>query len=213
MEFHCWISEIHLWSLHWNALYGRTPVEYIVLKVQVNFPYSLPCWDTVGCKWGTTFVYYFEITYVCFITIILSVFAMGPQYQFWFFFKCMSKMSFEGQKQNLRKISCRLRVEWGLYVKYRLSWKCRQFDVFFSYPFDILSGATYANMLVATLPSEVSTLLPGGHSVTTEACTSPAKVCVVWTSGSSLELSALCLWKSVIMGVRLPWHYLLKSEI
>ena len=96
-----------------------------------------------------------------------------------------------GQKQNLRKISCRLKLEWGLYVKYRLSWKCRQFDVFFSYPFDILSGATYANMLVATLPTEACTLLPGGHSVTTEACTSPAKVCVVWRSGSS-GIGAIC---------------------
>ena len=33
----------------------------------------------------------------------------------------------------------------------------------------------------------------GGHSVTTEAYISLARVCVLWRSGSSLELSALCV--------------------
>ena len=38
---------------------------------------------------------------------------------------------------------------------------------------------------------EACTSFADGHSVSTEACTSLARVCVVWRSGSSLELSSL----------------------
>ena len=38
------------------------------------------CWGAVGCKWGTTSVY-FGITYVCFIPSRLPVFAVEPQYR------------------------------------------------------------------------------------------------------------------------------------
>ena len=62
------------------------------------------CWDTVGCEWGTTSVY-FGITYVCFIPSRLPVFAVEPQYRHQDFL-FLSKVSFEGHIQNLQKISC-----------------------------------------------------------------------------------------------------------
>ena len=43
------------------------------------------CWSAVGCEWGTTSVY-FGITYVCFISCRLPVFAVEPQYLLQYFF-------------------------------------------------------------------------------------------------------------------------------
>ena len=43
-----------------------------------------------------------------------------------------------------------LKLEWGLWEKYWLNWKRLQFEVFFSWPFDVLLRVIYANMLVAT---------------------------------------------------------------
>ena len=52
----------------------KTPVKYVILKVQVYFPHSLL--RCGGCKLGTTSVY-FGITYACFIPKIFPVFACG----------------------------------------------------------------------------------------------------------------------------------------
>ena len=62
------------------------------------------CWSAVGCEWGTTSVY-FGITYVCFIPSRLPVFAFEPQYLLQDFL-FLSKVSFEGHIQNLKKYSC-----------------------------------------------------------------------------------------------------------
>ena len=66
------------------------------------------CWSAVGCEWGTTSVY-FGITYVCFIPIRLPVFAVEPQNLLQDFL-FLSKVSFEGHKQNLQKISCWFKI-------------------------------------------------------------------------------------------------------
>ena len=59
------------------------------------------CWSVVGCERGTTSVY-FGITYVCFIPSRLPVFAVEPQYLLQDFL-FLSKVSFEGHIQNLKK--------------------------------------------------------------------------------------------------------------
>ena len=61
------------------------------------------CWDAVGCEWGTTSVY-FGITYVCFIPSRLPVSAVEPQHRHQDFL-FLSKVSFEGHIQNLKKNS------------------------------------------------------------------------------------------------------------
>ena len=70
------------------------------------------CWDAVGCEWGTTSVY-FGITFVCFIPSRLPVFAVEPQYRHQNFL-FLSKVSFEGQIQNLQKFHVGLKFKWGL---------------------------------------------------------------------------------------------------
>ena len=47
------------------------------------------CWGAVGCEWETTSVH-FGITYVCFISSRLPVFAVGPQYRHREFFLLLS---------------------------------------------------------------------------------------------------------------------------
>ena len=71
------------------------------------------CWSAVGCEWGTTSVY-FGITYVCFIPSRLPVFAVEPQYLLQDFL-FLSKVSFEGHIQNLKKISCWFKI-WMRFV-------------------------------------------------------------------------------------------------
>ena len=69
------------------------------------------CWSAVGCEWGTTSVY-FGITYVCFISSRLPVFAVEPQYLLQYFL-FLSKVSFELHIQNLQKISCWFKIWMG----------------------------------------------------------------------------------------------------
>ena len=69
------------------------------------------CWSAVGCEWGTTSVY-FGITYVCFIPSRLPVFAVEPQYLLQDFL-FLSKVSFKGHIQNLKKKSCWFKIWMG----------------------------------------------------------------------------------------------------
>ena len=85
----------------WNILYWKS---------RCIFPHSL--WGVVGCEWATTSVY-IAITYICFIPRIRFVFAVGPQYQHKIFL-LMGTISFEGHKQNLKKIPCRFKTWMGL---------------------------------------------------------------------------------------------------
>ena len=67
-----WVNIAH------TPQYGTTPVEYVVLRVQV-------CFLKYGWLWvGITYVR-FEITYDCLIPRILPVFAVGPQCQHIFY--------------------------------------------------------------------------------------------------------------------------------
>ena len=61
------------------------------------------CWSAVSCEWGTTSVY-FGIIYVCFIPSELTVYALSrcTNFEILYF---LSKVSFEGHKENLLKIS------------------------------------------------------------------------------------------------------------
>ena len=81
----------------WKPQYGRLSVEYIALRVQVNFRHSLlKC----GCQWvGDNICFYFGVAYVFFILRRLLVFAVEPQYQHLFFY-FVSKILFEGHIQN-----------------------------------------------------------------------------------------------------------------
>ena len=47
----------------------------------------------------------------------------------------------------------------------------------------------------------------GRHWVTTESCAWLAQVCVVWRSGSSLELSALCIKVATQTHITIGWLY------
>ena len=76
-------------------------------------------WEAVGCEWGITSVY-FGITYVCFISSRLPVFAVESQYRhqdflFW------SKVLFEGHIQIFQKIHVGLKFEGVLLDQYWLS--------------------------------------------------------------------------------------------
>ena len=83
--------------------------------------------------------------------------------------------------QIFKKIHVGLKLEWGSHDKYWLNCERLPFEVYFSCPFDVLLGVTYANMLVATQwPLKRAPHL-----------TFLAWVCVIWMSESSLELSAL----------------------
>ena len=125
------------------------------------------CWSAVGCEWGTISVY-FGITYVCFIPIRLPVFAVEPQYLLQDFL-FLSKVSFEGNKQNLD------------YKKKWLSCERLPYEVFFSCLCDGPLGIAYANMLATTQwPLERA-----AHR------TSLVWVCVLWLPESLMDLSAL----------------------
>ena len=91
-------------------------------------------------------------------------------------FLFLSKLSFEGHTQNLKKNHVGLKVEWD--------WELLLFEVLFSCPFYVLLGANYANMLVTTQCSLKRAL----H------LTSHAWVCVVWKSESLLKLSAVKIY-------------------
>ena len=109
------------------------------------------------------------------------------------FFLLMSKMSFEGQKQNIRKITCWLKTRSGfvgqILIKLETSsvWGFLQLSLWCPLGSNLCkySGGQ-------SVTSEACTSHYDGHSVTTEACTLTGRVCVVWRCGSSLDLSALC---------------------
>ena len=107
------------------------------------------------------------------------VIAVGPQYQHRFFYSYIY-ISFEGHKQNLLKFSCRFKTCMGfkgqLLIKLEKSfnWGFRQLPLWCPFRNNLCKHA-------------------GGHSVISEVCTSLAWICVLWRSGSSLELSELCI--------------------
>ena len=136
------------------------------------------CWDVVGCGWGTTSVN-FAITCVCFIPRILPLFAVGLQYQHRFFL-FTSKISFEAHtcKQNFEKNPRRFKTWMGFAGQILIKLETSVIRGFLQLPLWCPLGSSFCKH-------------GGGQSVTTGACTSLARVCVVWRSGSSLELSAL----------------------
>ena len=143
----------------WNMLYWRSRCDLHTV-----------CWDAVGWEWGTTSVY-FGIIYVCYIASILPVFAVGPHYQHWLF-SFMSKISFKGQKHNLRKIPYMFKTWMGYVIQILIKLETSFIHGFLQLAIDVISGATCA--------------------VTNEACNTFSGVCVLCRWGSSLELSALC---------------------
>ena len=120
------------------------------------------CWDAVGCEWGTTSVY-FVSTYVCFIPRKAPVFAVEPRYQHRFFI-CVKNIIWMTKNPNFQKIY--------------LGLKSFFIPCFLQLPLWYPLGSNLCKH-------------GDGYSVTIEACTSLAGVCVVWRSGSSLELAAL----------------------
>ena len=90
----------------------------------------------------------------------------------------MSKMLFEGPKQNLQKIPCRFKTWMGfvgqIWIKLEASfiWGFLQLPIWYPLRSSLCKHA-------------------GGNSVTSVACTLLARVCVVWRSGRSMELSVL----------------------
>ena len=159
--------------------YGRPPVEYSVLRVQVKFEHSLlRC--GIGCECGTTSVY-FGITYVSFILSRLPVFTVEPQYQLRDF-SFLSKVSFEGHTQNLQNSSCWIKIWMGFVGQILIKLRTSSIWDFLLLPFDVLLGVTCANMLVTTQwPLKRASHL-----------TSLVWVCAVWRPKSSFELAALC---------------------
>ena len=129
--------------------------------------------------------------------MILPVVAAGPGTNTDFLF--ISKISFEDTSKIFENFHVGLKLEWGLRDKYPYSWKHLLFEVFFSCPL-ISSGSNLSKHAGGhSVTTEACTSLADGHSVATEACTSLACVREVWRSGSSLELSVLCIWANATM--------------
>ena len=128
------------------------------------------------CEWGTSSVS-FGITYACFIPRILPFFAMGLWYQHRFF---MFRISFEGHKQSLWRNPRSFKSWLGFAEQIQIKLGTSFIQGFLQLPFWCPLGSNLCKQ-------------NGGQSVTTEACTSLARVCVVWRSESSLGLSALCV--------------------
>ena len=135
-------------------------------------------WSAVDCGWGTTSVY-FGITYVSCIPNRLPL-LWSPIANIQIF---LSKVSYEGHTQNLQNNSCWFKI-WMGFVGQIL----------------IKSGTSFIRgfpwlPVWCTLGSNVCKHA-GGHSVTTEACTSSHLTCLglcgmeVW---NSLELPELCI--------------------
>ena len=121
-------------------------MEYIVLRVQVKFDHSLFRW---GWLWvGDNICLLWD--YLCLLCPrILPVFDVRPKYQHRFFL-FMSKISFEGHKQILQKISCGFKTWMEFVRQIMIKLKTSSIRGFLQLPFDALLGVTYANMLVAT---------------------------------------------------------------
>ena len=103
----------------------------------------------------------------------------------------------EKHKHNILKQSRKF-INWMWFVGQMLiKLETFSFEVFISYHFDVLFGSYLSKHAGGhSMTTEACTSLTGGHWVPTEVCTSLARVCVVWRSGSSLELSTLCLRKT-----------------
>ena len=110
---------------------------------------------------------------------MLPVFAMGPQFQ-QRFFNSFQKYHWKDTNKILKKNTCMCKIWMG----------------FLGQIFIELETSLVRGFLQLPLWWPLGNDLwkhAGGHSVTNEACTSLAWVCVIRRSGSSLELSALCL--------------------
>ena len=122
---------------------------------------------------ATVAIVYFGITFICFIPRIPPVFATKLQYQHRFFIYI--KISREGHK--IFKKTCKLKT-WVGFVGQILCWT------------NFIRGFLQLTPWYPHWSNLCKRV--GDCSVTTEACTSLSRVCAVWKSGSSLELSALC---------------------
>ena len=98
--------------VEWHAIALNPPVWWNIWHWGSKWNLHTVCWDAVGCKWGTTSVY-FGITYVCFIPSGLPVFGVEPQYRHQDFI-FLWKVSFEGHIQKLQKFHVGLKFKWGL---------------------------------------------------------------------------------------------------
>ena len=79
---------------------------------------------------------------------------------------------------------------------------------FLQLPYDVLWEKLEQTCGGNFVTTEACTSLADGHSVAIEACTSLVLVCLVWRSGSPLELSAL--WYT--LPKKMMWVYLLISN-
>ena len=151
----------------WNILYWGS-----------RWIFHATCWGGVGCEWGKTYVYLglpmFALSLYCFLYL-----PWAPSTNIDF---CIDVKNIIWRTKHtiFEKFHVVLEPEWPLWDKCWLSWKHLQFEVFFRCRWPL---------------SDQWSVHPTfwWYSVTTEACTSPAKVCVVWRSGSWLELSVLWL--------------------
>ena len=168
-------------------------MEYVLLKVQVEFAHNLlRCgWLWV---WGQTLftlgLLIFALSLVDFLPLLWNP---STNINIFIFVKCIIWRA----HTKSSKIHVGLKFEWSLQDKYWLSWALLSFEVFFSCLCDVLLGVTYANMLMTTQwPLKRAPLL-----------TSLAWVWVVWRYESSLELSALwLLWQLMSCWWRELWH-------
>ena len=153
------------------------------------FPHSL-----LRCSWlwmGNNL--YFGITYSGFIPRTLPVFAVGPQHLHRYFYLC--------QKYHLNDTNIIFKQ-----IQYRFKiWMGSVGQIFIELETSFIRGFRQLS-LWCPLRSNLCRHT-GGHSMTTEACTSLARVCVVWRSGSSLELSALCRKNTKVMISMLAIHW------
>ena len=131
--------------------------QWNILYWRSKWIFHTVCLDAVGCEWGTNSVY-FGITYDCFISSGLPVFVVGPQYHH-LFFQCLSKVPFERHTQSLRKT----------WVKTWMGFVLQILMNFFHLRF---SSVAVWHPLGCNLCKHA-----GGHSVTTEACTSTHFTC------------------------------------
>ena len=95
-------------SYRWIPQYGRPPVKYMVLRVQVKFAHSL-----LRCGWpwvGHNLCLLWD--YFCFIHSRLPFFGVEPQHRHQDFLS-LSKVLFEGHIHNLRNISCWFKIRMG----------------------------------------------------------------------------------------------------
>ena len=155
-------------------------MEYIVLRGQVKFAYSL-----LRCGWlwvedkplFTLGLLMFALSLVDFLSLLWNPVPTSR-----FFYFCQMHHLKDTHK-IFQNFYVGLKFEWGSQDKYWLSWELLPFEIFFSCLYDVLLGVTYANMLVTTKwPLKRAPHL-----------TSLVWVCVVWRSKRSLELAVLCI--------------------